>query len=736
MDRKSPNFTPELWGGIECTINRVKDFYLDQLNYAGHYNRTGDIELLASLGIKTLRYPILWEKHQEFEGQEPDWSWTDKQLASLKANSIVPIVGLLHHGSGPSYTDLLDPRFPELMAEYASKVAQRYPYLKYYTPVNEPLTTARFSGLYGFWYPHKQNDICFVRMLLNQVKAIILCMEAIRKINPDAQLVQTEDLGKTYSSPSLQYQANFENERRWLTYDLLSGRVKEHSAMWKYFMRLGLKQDELEFFVDNQCPPDIMGFNHYITSERYLDENIKKHPTYTYGGNEIQEYADVEAVRVASCKRNGLKGLLEEAWKRYRIPIAITEAQLNCTREEQLRWLKEIWDTAVLLNKEGVYIHAVTCWSLFGAFGWNELLTSKKMEYEPGAFDLSSGSPKPTALCHMINKLATTGMYEHALLSEKGWWHRDVRHNPIINKSQKLMEYPGRPVLIIGKRGTLGSAFARVCSYRAIPYFLAGREDTDITKPNEIQALIKKLQPWAIINTAGWVKVDEAEQNIDQCYSSNTIGPYLLAQACKKEGIKFMTFSSDLVFDGSKRHAYDENDVPNPINIYGRSKAIAETLVAQGNEQSLIIRTSAFFGPWDKYNFVHAVLDTLGSGKQFLAADDICISPTYIPDLVNTSLDQLIDDKIGICHISNLGEITWSQLAIKVALKANLNTDLIIPTAKKLFNYPAPRPNYTVLKSVHGLVLPSLDNALSRFFHESDKPYKKMEVYSEIKVVH
>ena len=296
MDKKFLNSNLELWGGIECTINRIDDFYHDQLLYAKHYSREEDISLIASLGIKKLRYPVLWELHQPKVNQPPDWAWTDKQLSRLQQHNITPIVGLLHHGSGPEFTDLLDPRLPEKLANYASLVATRYPWIENYTPVNEPLTTARFSGLYGFWYPHKQNDISFAKMLLNQVKGIILSMREIRKVNPLAKLVQTEDLGKTYSSPSLSYQAKFENERRWLTYDLLCGRVKPGHSMWSYFSRLGIPAFTLQFFIDHPCVPDIMGFNHYITSERFIDENLALYPSYTHGGNEVQEYADVEAV--------------------------------------------------------------------------------------------------------------------------------------------------------------------------------------------------------------------------------------------------------------------------------------------------------------------------------------------------------------------------------------------------------------------------------------------------------
>src|SRR5436305_17614 len=118
-------------------------------------------------------------------------------------------------------TNLLDDDFPQLLADYARAVAQRYPHVDAWTPVNEPLTTARFSALYGHWYPHRADDESFVRALLVQMRATILAMRAIREVNPDAMLVQTEDLGYTTSSPSLSYQADFENNRRWLSFDLL-----------------------------------------------------------------------------------------------------------------------------------------------------------------------------------------------------------------------------------------------------------------------------------------------------------------------------------------------------------------------------------------------------------------------------------------------------------------------------------------------------------------------------------
>lgn len=254
------NTKMEIWGGVESTVNRVNDNYIDQQKKSGHDKRLSDLDILAELGIKRIRYPILWERIAPRSLHDIDWSWSDERLHKLCKLNITPIAGLVHHGSGPKYTNLLDEEFPYKLAQYASQVAQRYPWLTYYTPVNEPLTTARFSCLYALWYPHKKNNSrAFVRALISQYKGIVLAMEAIRKINPDAKLIQTEDLGKVYSIPELREQAAFDNERRWLTYDILSGKVTKEHPMWKYLTDNGVNETELNFFIEHKTNPDIIG---------------------------------------------------------------------------------------------------------------------------------------------------------------------------------------------------------------------------------------------------------------------------------------------------------------------------------------------------------------------------------------------------------------------------------------------------------------------------------------------
>jgi dTDP-4-dehydrorhamnose reductase len=128
------DMTVPVWGGIECTVNRLGNNYNNQLARNGHMHRLGDLELIADLGIKTLRYPVIWETIAPDSLEDLDWSWSDSRLAKLRELGITPIVSLLHHGSGPRYTSLLDPEFPNKFAIFAKAVATRYPWLElFYT---------------------------------------------------------------------------------------------------------------------------------------------------------------------------------------------------------------------------------------------------------------------------------------------------------------------------------------------------------------------------------------------------------------------------------------------------------------------------------------------------------------------------------------------------------------------------------------------------------------------------
>jgi dTDP-4-dehydrorhamnose reductase len=706
----------EIWGGLECTINRVGNQYFDQLAHVNHYQRSGDLKLIGELGIKKIRYPILWEKHQPNEQQAIQWE-VEPQLNDLRAQKIEVIAGLVHHGSGPSYVNILHNNFAEKLAVYAKHVAEKFPWINYYTPVNEPLTTARFCGLYGIWFPHEKSDSTFLKILLNECKATILAMQAIRTVNQEAKLVFTEDLGKIHSTALLRDQANFENQRRWLSVDLVCGKVDEKHPLYDFLINCGITTAELQFFTENAMPPDVLGFNYYITSERFLDEDLTQYPAHTHGGNHQFSYADVEAVRTEKVEMDGAEKLLTAAWERYHLPMAITEAHLNCGREDQLRWLQQTFEAAKNLNERNIPVLAVTFWALFGAHDWDKLLTTGKGNYESGAFDLTSGRPRATAIAKQIQSLAKHQTYHHPVIDCPGWWqrpHRILYGKRISNFNS--FENACKPLLIIGANGTLGKAFMRICEERAIYYKAVTRHELDMINPAQIDAVINQYQPWAIVNAAGFVRVDDAEQAFKDCFSSNTDGPFHLANACKTRGIQLLTFSSDLVFDGEKQTGYVEQDPVNPLNVYGMSKAKAEEQLLMHYPETLIVRTSAFFSPWDEHNFVYHTLKQLRNKQRIQAAADVFISPTYVPDLVDACLDLLIDEANGIWHLANDGIVSWYELAKAVADRDHLEPSLIEPVPVALLDLKAKRPLFSGLSSNRGISMPSLDHALTRFF--------------------
>ena len=136
---------------------------------------------------------------------------------------------------------------------------------------------------------------------------------------------------------------------------------------------------------------------------------------------------DVEAVRVESAGIQGFPSLLKQAWERYRIPLAITEVHLGCSADEQIRWLVEAWNGVKQAQRAGVECNAITAWALLGSYYWNELVTCANGHYEPGCFDVRSGTPVQTELAHVVQQLATGQVPNHPALSTAGWWHQDSR---------------------------------------------------------------------------------------------------------------------------------------------------------------------------------------------------------------------------------------------------------------------------------------------------------------------
>ncbi len=405
----------QMWGGIECSHVRVGDRVRDQIAETGHREREGDLDLVADLGVRTLRYPVVWGAAER--------AWTDARLARLHALGIAPIAGLLHHGWGPGEMHALHPGFVGAFAAHAEEVARRYPWVRDYTPINEPVTTARFSYLYGHWFPHMRDEAAFLRAVVACAVATAEAMRRIRRHRPDARLIQTEDMGRIFAVPDLQYQADYENERRFLGTDLLSGRVTPHHPFHARLLTAGVSADDIARLAEAPCPPDILGIDHYLTSDRFLDTDLARHPPATHGGNGRDVYADTAAYHEPALLPDlGFRARLKEVHARTGLTLAITEAHAACTREEQVRWLCEAWGAAEASRGDGVPVVAVTSWALFGSVDWNSLLTRADGHYESGAFCLRDGAPRRTAVAEAVAALATDGAFPHPVTAGTGWW--------------------------------------------------------------------------------------------------------------------------------------------------------------------------------------------------------------------------------------------------------------------------------------------------------------------------
>lgn len=517
--------TLEMWGGVECSLNRVGDNYFNQCEKSGHYRRLSDLKLFADLDIKKLRYPCLWETVAPKDLDHCHWEYLDERLNELKRLNLSFIAGFLHHGSGPNYTSLIDPDFPVKFSTYARLFIQRYPWVNEFTPINEINTTARFSTLSGHWYPHLSSTLYYFKSVLLQCQATVLAMREIRRINPAARLIQTENVGICQSTDVLAYQRDYENERRWLAVDLLCGKVTEHHPLYPSMKESGITDKELSWFQDNNCPPDIIGINHYQMSNRFLDHRLELYPKEFHQSNDIHQYADLQALDTGQAEIISPELILQEAWERYHLPLAVTECHASGPRESQMRWLHEIWKSCLKLQSQGIQIEAVTAWSLLGTY--NE-------SYEPGVFDLRNTEmkPQPTALSKMVKELATKGHYDSPVLYSEGAWKtpRRMLWGARTGEFTRLYHHSdARPILITGATGTLGQALAGLCGARNIYFRLLSRREMDISDRDSIEQAIDVYKPWAIINTEG----------------ENLQGTANLDRACRDSRVQLVILTSD-----------------------------------------------------------------------------------------------------------------------------------------------------------------------------------------------
>ncbi len=249
-------------------------------------------------------------------------------------------------------------------------------------------------------------------------------------------------------------------------------------------------------------------------------------------------------------------------------------------------------------------------------------------------------------------------------------------------------------IAVLGATGQLGTAVCALLGDRATP---VPRRVLDLTKLSSISPWVESTKPDAIINCAAYTAVDAAEKDERSAHLLNALTVEQLALASRAADARFITFSTDYVFDGTKRGPYLESDAPNPLSAYGRSKFEGERMALAANPDALIIRTAWVLSGTHR-NFASTMLDLIRKGT-VKVVDDQRGRPTIAKDLASTTVECLDLDSSGILHVTNQGETTWFQLARAIAELAGLDTESVLPTTTAEFPRPARRPANSVLES-------------------------------------
>jgi len=251
-------------------------------------------------------------------------------------------------------------------------------------------------------------------------------------------------------------------------------------------------------------------------------------------------------------------------------------------------------------------------------------------------------------------------------------------------------------VIVLGANGQLGSEFKAFLKYKA-EVFAFSHSDVDVLNFEELSKIIYKISPDVVINCAAYTKVDLAEEEQDLAYEINVIGAKNVSYASFKIGAKFVYFSTDYVFDGTKNSPYNEFDEPNPLSVYGESKYFGEIYTKEFNPNHLILRISWLYGI-NGLNFVKTIIRIAKEKGEIKVVNDQVGVPTYTLDVVKQTWKLIQEDCIGLYHSVNIGQTTWFEFAKRIVEKLDLKAK-VLPIKTDEFPTLARRPSFSVLEN-------------------------------------
>lgn len=354
--------------GIECSAPRIAGgIRQDEVRKTGHWDRVEeDLALVASFGIRYLRYGIPFHVVAA-DPDRLDWGWTDRAMAALSANRIEPIVDLLHFGVPDDLEGFIDPRLPGRFTAFAAAFAERYPWVRHYTPVNEPLISARFSAQLGWWNERRTDDRSFVAAIDGAATCAVEGMAVIRARRPDAIFLQSDTCeGYEAAVPDASRQAQFLNELRFVGWDLTYGR-RPGPLVTAWLAANGMAEERLAWFAANGSSDGcIVGHDFYAGNEWLIDAD---------GTARISE------------QPRGYAAQARDYHTHFGLPFMLSETNMDGSAAEA--WLAVVWNEAIALRDEGLPIRGVCWYGFIDHVDWDTALREVNERPNPcGLVDL------------------------------------------------------------------------------------------------------------------------------------------------------------------------------------------------------------------------------------------------------------------------------------------------------------------------------------------------------------
>ena len=332
---------------------------LDEYVLTGHDRHwRSDLRSIADVGVQWLRYGIPWYKVNPAPGVF-DWSWTDDVLPYLVEDlRIRPILDLVHYGA-PTWLEgtFLSPEYPERVAAYAAAVADRYGHLiRQWTPLNEPVVHAHFSGRIGLWPPYRRGDRGFAQVFVALARGMALTVDVIRELVPDAEIVHVEALSVTdVTDPALAPRAELARAFPYLALDLVEGRVDEAHALHPWLLDQGVAARDLDQLLGSGRRMDVFGGNFYPQMSCVSLEGEPDRPRFRRRRGTAE---DLEAVIRDAAVRSGR-------------PVMLTETSVYGSIASRRRWLEAVAVSTDLLWREEIPFLGVTWFPAFSLFSWD-----------------------------------------------------------------------------------------------------------------------------------------------------------------------------------------------------------------------------------------------------------------------------------------------------------------------------------------------------------------------------